>query len=149
MPIATVLVVDDSYDRLRAIAGSMRQLGEVVITAETAEAAMLKLTGVDGIGIKSLFLDHDLGEGSADGTQLARWIAASDRQYDNITIHSMNVPRAQEMEAILAEKACVVQIVPFITLKSILQDTVTAYKNSLHVAGSHIPCQEEEENDDN
>ena len=133
MPNATVLVVDDSYDRLRAIAGSMRQLGEVVITAETAEEAMLKLTGVDGTGVKSLFLDHDLGEGSADGTQLAKWIAASDRQYDNITIHSMNVPRAQAMEAILAGKARNLQLVPYATLKPILEKTVKSYKNSVAV----------------
>lgn len=129
MAIATTLILDDSYDRLRALTGSLRKLGEIPVICETVEEAIAKLADKSASEkITSLFLDHDLGDGKSTGADFAKWLAAQDRSYGSITIHSLNPAGAVIMAELVKYKAHIVQVIPYTSLKETLEEMAEGYQ---------------------
>ena len=99
-----ILILEDSEQRNFHFKEQLRQF-EYTIT-ETAQEAIEELK-TNRFGL--IFLDHDLGgevyvdtRNTNTGSEVARWLVASDTPRSvGIIIHSMNLPAAREMEAVL------------------------------------------------
>lgn len=75
----SVLIADDQAEVRQWVAGILRALGREVVEAETAEAALARLTGADS-GISLLILDLDFGAGRLGGMEALRSLRASGDQ---------------------------------------------------------------------
>ena len=131
MALATALILEDSYDRIRVLSGSLKRMGHVPCVCETAEEAIAKLANpVTSVNIKTLFLDHDLGD-HKPGMVLVDWLVKEGREYDNIYIHSMNFVSAKEMGTRLSSVSKNVQLIPYNALKPLLEEMAAQCRDAV------------------
>lgn len=97
--LLTILVLDDSEERLVFFRRWLQREGEVVCV-EHAQGAIDALRGRT---FDLVFLDHDLGTGCETGDEVAKFICTMASPPEQVIVHSANVVGAARMVARLTQ----------------------------------------------
>lgn len=111
-----ILIVEDSLERIEWFERILSN--HTLFISTNAITAKSYLLNED---FDLIFLDHDLGEHTQTGLDVAQYLCSQSYLYKpNIIVHSMNYDGAKQIESLLSNHVFPVQHIPFNLLHSII-----------------------------